>query len=258
MSTIVNRATKGSPLTITELDNNFSNLNTDKQERNEKDVSGGYAGLTLLKLNIRNVANTITSWITNSNTASRTYTLPDKDGVFVMTDDTTKQTVWIPAIGMSPGKTSACSDVGKIQIAAGQPDISTLDFNQSVVQECQFTVSMPKSWNQGTVSVELVWSHAAGTGNVVWGISAVCFGDTDAIGVNFGTEIQITDNGGTANMQYVTADSGAITIANTPASKDLVYFKIRRIANSGTDTLNVDSRLHGMRLYYTSNAYTDA
>lgn len=33
MSTIVLRNTKGSPLTNTEVDNNFSNLNTDKMEK---------------------------------------------------------------------------------------------------------------------------------------------------------------------------------------------------------------------------------
>jgi len=32
MSTIVNRATKGSPLTNNEVDSNFSNLNDDKME----------------------------------------------------------------------------------------------------------------------------------------------------------------------------------------------------------------------------------
>lgn len=35
----------------------------------------------------RNVANTFTSFINNSNTASRTYTLPDKNGIFAMTSD---------------------------------------------------------------------------------------------------------------------------------------------------------------------------
>ena len=33
MSTIVNRATKGTPLTNTEVDSNFSNLNADKMEK---------------------------------------------------------------------------------------------------------------------------------------------------------------------------------------------------------------------------------
>ena len=41
MSTITNRATKGSPLTNDEVDNNFTNLNTDKMEKgsNLSDVS---------------------------------------------------------------------------------------------------------------------------------------------------------------------------------------------------------------------------
>ncbi|MBT9168957.1 MAG: hypothetical protein DDT19_02309 [Syntrophomonadaceae bacterium] len=45
-----------------------------------KDVSGGYVGLSLLRINFRNVLNTITSFFTNSNTASRTYTFQDRDG----------------------------------------------------------------------------------------------------------------------------------------------------------------------------------
>lgn len=44
-----------------------------------KDATGGYAGLTLFKINFKNVANTLTSFFTNSNTIARTYTFPDKD-----------------------------------------------------------------------------------------------------------------------------------------------------------------------------------
>lgn len=57
------------------------------EEKLNKDASGGYAGLTLFKLNLRNAANTITSWFTNANTIARTYTLPDKDGTVAMTSD---------------------------------------------------------------------------------------------------------------------------------------------------------------------------
>lgn len=54
-----------------------------------KDASGGYAGLTLFKLNLRNAANTITSWFTTAATVARTWTLPDKDGTVAMTSDIT-------------------------------------------------------------------------------------------------------------------------------------------------------------------------
>jgi hypothetical protein len=45
-----------------------------------KDATGGYAGLTLFKINFKNVANTFTSFFTNTNTAARTYTFQDRDG----------------------------------------------------------------------------------------------------------------------------------------------------------------------------------
>ena len=54
-----------------------------------KDTSGGYPGLTLFKLNLRNAANTVTSWFTTAATAARTWTMPDKDGTVAMLDDIT-------------------------------------------------------------------------------------------------------------------------------------------------------------------------
>ena len=50
MSTIVLRNTKGSPLTNTEVDSNFSNLNTDKMEKtsNLSDLSSASTARTNL------------------------------------------------------------------------------------------------------------------------------------------------------------------------------------------------------------------
>lgn len=54
-----------------------------------KDASGGYPGLTLLKLNLRNAADTITSWFTTAATVARTWALPDKSGTVALVDDGT-------------------------------------------------------------------------------------------------------------------------------------------------------------------------
>lgn len=64
--------------------------NTDlalKQDLTGKDASNGYAGLTLLKINFKNVANTFTSFFTNTNTAARTYTFQDRDGTIADNTD---------------------------------------------------------------------------------------------------------------------------------------------------------------------------
>lgn len=52
-----------------------------------KDVSGGYVGKTLEKINFWNTARTFMSFFTNAATAARTYTFPDKDGTVAMTND---------------------------------------------------------------------------------------------------------------------------------------------------------------------------
>lgn len=51
-----------------------------------KDASGGYAGLTLLKINFLNALGTFISFFTNANTASRTYTFQNRNGTIA--DDT--------------------------------------------------------------------------------------------------------------------------------------------------------------------------
>jgi len=57
------------------------------EDASKKDATGGYAGLTLFKINFKNVANTFTSFFTNVNTAARTYTFPDKDIAVAGLDD---------------------------------------------------------------------------------------------------------------------------------------------------------------------------
>lgn len=52
-----------------------------------KDATGGYAGLTLFKINFKNAANTFTNFLTNATTASRTYTFQDRDGTIADNTD---------------------------------------------------------------------------------------------------------------------------------------------------------------------------
>lgn len=62
---------------------------SDYQLKSGKDATGGYAGLTLFKINFKNAANTFTSFFTNANTAGRTYAFPDATGTVALTSDIT-------------------------------------------------------------------------------------------------------------------------------------------------------------------------
>lgn len=59
-----------------------------------RDITGGFVGMTLFKINFKNAANTFTSFFTNANTAARTYTFQDKDGTIAdLADVATKAAV---------------------------------------------------------------------------------------------------------------------------------------------------------------------
>ena len=65
----------------------INELDTEKEAVANKDASNGYVGLTLFKINFKNVLNTFTSFFTNANTAARTYTFQDRDGTIADNTD---------------------------------------------------------------------------------------------------------------------------------------------------------------------------
>lgn len=170
-----------------------------------------------------------------------------------------KETIWIPASAMIARTTNGAAS-GTAEMTTNKNMVKTLDFDASTQEFAQFEIAMPKSWNNGTVTFQPVWSHASTTTNfgVVWALQAVATSDDDALDVAFGTEQASTDTGGTTNDRYIGPESSAITIAGTPATGDVVQFQIKRNPSHGSDTLAVDARLHGIKLYITTNAATDA
>lgn len=170
-----------------------------------------------------------------------------------------KRMLYVPVSQMRPNASGGSAALATIATAAGQPDITSLDFDATTQEHAQFSLRMPKSWDEGTVTAIFEWSHASTTVNfgVVWGIAATAASDTDAIGTAFGTAQEITDTGGTTNALYKTSETAAITASGTPAENDTLFFRVYRKAADGADTLAVDARLHGVTLIYTTNSIAD-
>ncbi len=160
---------------------------------------------------------------------------------------------------IQPSVTGGSSAVTSVASAANQPDIVTLDFDATTQEYAQFAIPMPESWDEGTLTFQPIWSHAATATNfgVVWGLQAVAVSDADGIAAAFGTAQTSTDTGGTTSSQYIGPQSAAITVAGTPAAGDMVFFRVYRDPANGSDTLAIDARLHGVRLYMTNNATVD-
>lgn len=171
-----------------------------------------------------------------------------------------KHAIYISAAAMQPSVTGGCASLAAVASASNQPDILTLDFDQTTQEFAQFGIVMPKSWNEGTITAAFSWSHASGgtTFGIVWGLQAVAVSDGDSIAAAFGTGQQVADAGGTANLLYRTGATPAITVGGTPAAEDMVFFRVFRVPADGSDTLDRDARLHGLTLYITIDAGNDA
>jgi len=170
-----------------------------------------------------------------------------------------KETMWIPAAAMY-GPTTNPADEAQVETTATRPDLKVWDFDASTQQYTQFTVAMPKSWNEGTISYQVYWSPSTtNTGDCIFGLQAVACADSDTIDVAYGTAVEVTDAGiGTVEDQQISSESGAVTVAGSPAAGEQTYFQLFRKAADGGDTFTGESRVLGIKIFYTTDAANDA
>ena len=170
-----------------------------------------------------------------------------------------KETIWVPAAAMYAATTNG-ADAEQVETTATRPDMKVFDFDAGTKQYTQFAIAMPKSWNLGTVTYQVFWAPSTtNTGNCIFGLQGVACGDSDTIDVAFGTAIEVTDAGiGTVEDQQVTAESSAMTIAGSPADDQQTYFQLYRDAADGSDTFTGESRVLGVKIFYTTDAANDA
>lgn len=171
-----------------------------------------------------------------------------------------KHAIYIAAAAMIPSATGGCAPLATIASAANQPDITTINFDATTQEYAQFGFEAPKSWNEGTVTFVPIWSHAATATNfgVVWDLQLVAVSDDDTIAAAFGTAQISTDTGGTTNDIYRGPESSAITVGGSPAAQDMLFGRISRVTGNGSDTMAIDARLHGVVVFMTTDAETDA
>jgi hypothetical protein len=168
-------------------------------------------------------------------------------------------TISIPAAIMYPATTSGCAIHAQTQLTAGQPELLTLDFDGagSAQEYALFSFPLPKRWNEGTITARVRYTvNAAVATTVKWDIQALAVGDNEAIAQAYGTLQSVTDTfHGTANRMAVTATTSAITVGNTPAAGDEIFFRIGR--DPANDTTTQDAKLIGVEIFYTIDASTD-
>ena len=169
-----------------------------------------------------------------------------------------KESMWIPATGMTPATTSGAA-TGQHESSTNKVNIEVLDFDKDADEFAHFNIAFPKAWNLGTVTFQAFWTAATGgTTGVAWALQGVAIGDNVPIDTAYGTAVVVTDDAQTgAHETYVTVESGAVTIAETPADDDLCYFRLFRDVSDANDDLAEDARLLGIKIFFTLDAEDD-
>ena len=165
------------------------------------------------------------------------------------------QDLYIPSVAMWPRTTGGCAALAKTEMATSLVNIQSLDFDQTTQEHAQFTISLPKNWNNGTVTATFYWTAAAGTGDVIWGIQGGAYSNDDALTVALGSAQTVTDTLIATNDLHISPATSAITLAGTPADADFLAFQIYRDIS---DTLNADAKLLGVVIQLTTDAAVSA
>ncbi len=174
-----------------------------------------------------------------------------------------KQTIWVPANAIRPTVSNGCAGITDVETTAGSIDMQVLDFDTTADEHAQFQVAFPKRWDLNTdkVTFQVFWTTTnSGTEGVAWALQGVAVSDADTIDTVWsgGTPIVVTDDAQTAAEDlYVTAESGDVTIAGTPADDDTCYFRIFRDVSDANDDMTEDARLIGVKVFFTTDAGTD-
>ena len=191
-------------------------------------------------------------------TRYRWYSVAGAWGAWVETTSFGRQTASMRADEFVPRITNGAS-IGIRVVATSTIPLLTLNFDTSVQESAVVAWVPPKSWNEGEVSFEVLWTGAAaGAGGVVFGVSACAFGDGDTLQTGLSGGSTVTDVYLGADLEHRTPESTSFVIGGAPAEMDVVYFAIRRVVADAADTLAQDAQLIGVRLFYTTNAGTDA
>lgn len=168
-----------------------------------------------------------------------------------------KQTIYFPAGALTAPASNAPSTGN---LTAGNITLATKDFDAATRESLWGAFQAPKSYDLSTLTVQALWGHANTSGNfgVTWGFRAVALTDGENIANQaMGTQVNVSDTGGTQNFTYRSADSGNITVGSNVSARDLIVFELSREPAEANDTMAVDAKLVGLTLLMNVSAAND-
>ena len=127
------------------------------------------------------------------------------------------ETIFVPTQAMF-GTDANGADSQTVVTTATRPEMKLLDFDATTIEYAQFSIAMPKSWNEGTITFQAFWSPSnTDTGAAMIGLQGVSVPNDATSDVVFGTAIDVTDSG-TGTVEDVLSESGEYCSNNCSSS----------------------------------------
>ena len=193
-------------------------------------------------------------------TSHVTGSLPIANGGTALTSNPQVEAV-ISAASLKGTTTAGAGDADKLpesaETATNKVNYDYIAFDTTTEENAFFQYSIPKGWDEGTITFRFKWTNTAGltTETVVMGLKALALSNDEALDTAWGTEITVTDIWLAQNDVHISPESAAVTIGGTPAEGDLVLFNLAR--RTGSDNLTGDARVLEVIVTFTRDSWTD-
>ena len=167
----------------------------------------------------------------------------------------------LPVVSWAPATTSGCADIVTIEAGTNDIDYKVLDFDASSDEVAFINFQMPTNYDGGVIQFRYVWTNAGGGSAevLVLELSGLALANSGAIDQAVGTAIEVADTWLAQGDIHISAFSGDVTLAGSPAGGQWVHLEIMRDVDGGgtSDTLTGDARLIGVQIKYKISQYSN-
>lgn len=169
-----------------------------------------------------------------------------------------KEAFYLPAKAWQPASSNGCGSPIQLEHTAQRPETLGLPFDKDSDEHAILSLMMPRKWNRSTITFQVHWTcQGASTSTVQWALAGVAVGDGQSLDVAQGAFVGLNDAAqNMADALHVTAESGSVTIAGSPADGDLITLDIMRDVSA--DSLAEDAYLLGVMIFYSSDQHFEA
>lgn len=114
-----------------------------------------------------------------------------------------------------------------------------------------WNIILPSDYNASTVTAKVYWMPTTGSGDVIWKVAGICYGDNTAIDAAYGTASDSTDTIITTNSIHI-SPAATVTLGGTPAAEKLCNISLGR---NPADSCTATVRFLALKLDYTPLVY---